>query len=77
MPITPGSDGRYVMGIANILSADPTMKVYPNIRTGFDFAKDPWLESIWFDYESYDGNETGICWLGNGTQSNAVWFQLI
>lgn len=74
MPITPGSGPSFVMGIADILSDDPTMKVYPNIKTGYDFTKDPWLESIWFDYENYDGSETGICWLGNGVPSNAVWY---
>jgi hypothetical protein len=65
------TDGQYVMGIADILSADPTMKVYPNIKTGYNFTKDPWLGSIWFDY--YGSSETGICWLGSG-QSNAVWY---
>jgi hypothetical protein len=63
----------YIMGIANILSADTTMKVYPSIKTGYDYTKDPWLESIWFDYENYDATETGICWLGSG-QSNAIWW---
>lgn len=67
-------DFAYIMGIANILSDDPAMKAYPNIKTGYDYTKDPWLESIWFDYENYDATETGICWLGNG-QSNAIWFQ--
>jgi hypothetical protein len=65
---------EYVMGIADILSDVPTMKVYPNIKTGYDFTKDPWLGSIWFDYENYDASETAICWLGSGAQTNAIWF---
>lgn len=74
MPIVVSGYG-YVMGIANILSDDPAMKVYPNIKTGYDYTKDPWLGSIWFDYENYDGTETGICWLASGQPSNAIWFQ--
>jgi hypothetical protein len=66
----------YVMGIADVLAADPTMKVYGGIKTGYGFTKDPWLQSIWFDYTNYDDTETGICWLGSG-QSNAVWFMQI
>lgn len=66
-------DFAYIMGIANILSDALAMKAYPNIKTGYTFTKDPWLESIWFDYTNYDDTETGICWLGSG-QSNAIWF---
>jgi hypothetical protein len=62
------------MGIANILSEDPTMIVYPNIKTGWYYTKDPWLSSIWFDYTAYDWSEYALCWLGNGRQSNAIWF---
>jgi len=64
----------YIMGIASILSDDPTMKAYSNIKTGYYFAKDIWLESLWFGYENYSSDETGICWLGTAAVSNAIWF---
>lgn len=66
---------EYVMGIASILSDDPTMTTYPAIKTGYNFTKDPWLESIWFDYENYEGTESGICWLGMAQKNNSIFFQ--
>ena len=72
MPIVSG--GAYVLGVADILSADPSMKTYPAIKTGFTYIKDPWLQSLWFDYSDYDGAATGVCWLGQGG-SNSIWFQ--
>jgi hypothetical protein len=65
---------KYIMAIANILSDAPSLRLFPRIGTGYEFVKDPWLGSIWYDYENYSGSRSGIYWLGNGPQSNAIWF---